>query len=98
MRDVRQMAITCHRVCATEPQQLAFWVCPEDREPSTPEDRVNLSEPSTCQLKNSVSTRGYGGVRASISVLPKRVVRERTPGPSCPQNPAGGLSVCSGWS
>jgi len=41
---------------------------------------------------------GDEGVRASVSVLQQRVVRERTPGPSCPQIPAGGLSTWSDWS
>ena len=39
-----------------------------------------------------------GGVRASVSVLQQRVEGERTPGPSCPQNPAGGLCTWSCWS
>ena len=29
-------------------------------------------------------------VRASFSILSQRVVREKTPGPSCPRIPAGG--------
>ena len=37
-------------------------------------------------------------VRASVSVLQQRVVRERTPGLSCPHPPAGGLSTWSCWS
>ena len=32
------------------------------------------------------------------SLLQQRVVRERTPGPSCPQTPAGGLGAWQGWS
>jgi len=42
--------------------------------------------------------RGDAGVRAPVSVLQQRVVRERTPGLSCPQTPAGGLSTWSFWS
>ena len=38
------------------------------------------------------------GVCASVSVLQQRVVRERTPGPSCPLTPAGGLCTWSCWS
>ena len=34
---------------------------------------------------------GDGGVRAPVSVLQQQVVRERTPGPSCPHTPAWGL-------
>jgi len=41
---------------------------------------------------------GDGGVRTSVSFLQQRVVRERTPGPSCPQSPAGGLSTWPCWS
>ena len=41
---------------------------------------------------------GDGGVRASVSVLQQRVVRERTPGPDFPQTSAGGLSRWSCWS
>ena len=41
---------------------------------------------------------GDGGVSAFVSVLQQRVVRERTPGPSCPQNPAGSLSTWPYWS
>jgi len=36
--------------------------------------------------------------RLQVSFLSERVVCERTPGPSCPQTHAGGLSTWSGWS
>ena len=48
-----------------------------------------------CVVKNYDLWRKKG---LSVSVLQQRVVRERNPGPSCPETPAGGLSTWSCWS
>ena len=58
-------------------------------------ERQQVTSPSSEREKGGPDT---WGVRASVSNLQQRVVREKTPGPSCPQNPAGGLSACSCWS
>jgi hypothetical protein len=59
--------------------------CPRRKELSVPQERG-------CPFP------GDGAVRASVSVLQQQEVRERTPDPTCPQPPAGGLGAWSGWS
>ena len=54
--------------------------------------RQRATAHSRQRLQRSRRRRGAGGD------LQQRVVREKTPGPSCPQTPAGGLSTWSCWS
>ena len=46
-----------------------------------------------CTPPTEASCVALVGTIGELEILRQRVVRERTPGPSCPQTPAGGLST-----